>query len=88
MLHWKVAPYKNQLNANYLKVFNVVDSVLKLIIPVLSRIPNITLGNRIQLDVSYVIIIGVLKYSKAFEIPVILIEIFETSFSGQSAGMA
>lgn len=60
VLHWKISPYKGQLSANYAKLFNAVDAVMKVILIPLSRIPNIQIGNRIQLDFSYVLIIGVL----------------------------
>ena len=60
VLHWKISPFNGLLSSNYAKFFDVVDSVMKVFLIPLNRIPNIQLGNRIQLDMSYVTIIGVL----------------------------
>ena len=60
VLHWKVTPYKAQLTQKYVKIYNVFDSVFRIAFQAFNKVPNIQLGNRIQLDSSYVIIISLL----------------------------
>lgn len=57
VLHWKISPFKTQLSDKYLKLFNLIDGYMQKILYGLKFIPKIQLGQHLQLDSAYIVLI-------------------------------
>lgn len=55
--YWKIIPYKTQLAPRYQKTFGLIERVSQVFINALSFLPKFQLGQRLQLDMSYIVII-------------------------------
>lgn len=56
-LYWKLVPYKSELTGNYHELFSRVDRVFLFLLKLFKSCPRIGIGNRLQLDTSYLVII-------------------------------
>lgn len=61
VLHWKITPFKDQLSLNYKKTYYYCDKVIGILLAPASHIPKLQIGPRVQLDMSYFIIIAILS---------------------------
>lgn len=57
ILHWKIAPFKTQLSNKYLNLFNRIDGYMQKLLYGLKFIPKIQLGQHLQLDSAYIVLI-------------------------------
>lgn len=60
VLHWKITPFKDQLFPHFRKYYNYFDSIFNKFQSVFQRIPKFQLGQHIQLDMSYLVIISII----------------------------
>lgn len=59
-LYWKLVPYKNELTGNYQKLFVKFDAVISFLLGLFKACPRISIGTRLQLESSYLIIISLI----------------------------
>ncbi len=57
ILYWKIVPFKNQLFSKYQKIFSIAERISIKLLNVLSFIPKIQIGQRLQLDTSLIVYI-------------------------------
>lgn len=60
VLYWKIIPYKMQLSINNQRLFGYFEKIFCILVNNLNFIPNIQLGQNIQIGSSYVAVIAVL----------------------------